>query len=211
MAGLGEVVMKIVRVLCVLVVLGTSAIAAHAQTPIDSNSVIPDPTINFHHPDPPCTLGVCVDFAYTGANSNTGGLIFFGTVSPLPIPPEYSCAYNGDPNACFVDLEYSATNPPFPIDFLGVGFFVTTPLCNGLDDCGAQTTFSINAVGIGNPFVLTVPTDLLSCIAPACAGGTISLDPIPTTPELGTALLYLTGLVSLVGFARRRFGANFLT
>jgi hypothetical protein len=207
---MGELVMKIARVLCVLVVLASSAIAAHAQTPIDSNSVIPDPTINFHRPDPACDPGICVDFAYTGTNSATGGEIFFGTVTPLPIPPEYSCTYNGDPNACFVDLEYSDGVPPFPIDFLGVGFFVPTPLCNGVG-CGPQTTFSIDAAGIGNPFVLTVPTGQLSCLDPACPGGTISLDPIPTTPELGTALLYLTGLVSLVGFARRRFGANFLT
>jgi hypothetical protein len=203
--------MKIARLLSVLVVLGTWAIAAHAQTPIDPSSVIPDPTINFHRPDPTCDPGVCVDFAYTGANSASGGEIFFGTVTPLPIPPEYSCTYNGDPNACFVDLKYSTTDPPFPIDFLGVGFFITTPLCNGLDDCGPQTTFSIDATGIGNSFLLTVPTDLLSCTSPACPGGTISLEPIATTPEVGTALLYLTGLVSLVGFARKRFGADFLT
>jgi len=38
----------------------------------------------------------------------------------------------------------------------------------------------------------------------------ISLEPIATTPEVGTALLYLTGLVALVGFTRKRFGANFL-
>lgn len=202
--------MKIARLLCVLVVLGISAFAADAQTPIDPSSVIPDPTINFHRPDPPCVPGTCVDFAYTGPNE-ANGEIFFGTVSPIPIPPEYSCTYNGDPNSCFVDLQLSDTIPPFPIDFLGVGFIIPTPLCNGTGGCGPQTTFSIDAVGIGNSFVLTVPTDQLSCIAPACAGGTISLDPIATTPELGTALLYLTGLVSLVGFARKRFGANFLT
>jgi hypothetical protein len=200
--------MKMVRLVCFLAILGGSAVAAYAQTPIDSNSVIPDPTINLHRPDPACTPGTCVDFEYTGTNSADGGVLFFGASPSLPIPPEYSCTYNDNPLLCYVVEQNSPTFPFLPIAFLGVGFLVNTPLCNG-DGCGPQTTFSMNATGIGNPFVLSVPSDMLSCISPACPGGTIALDPIPTTPELGTALLYMTGLVFLVGFSRKRFGANF--
>jgi len=186
--------MKLARVLGFLIILGSSVIPAYAtETPIGPSSVLSDPTISIR--DPNCGSDpYCVDLTYTGA-TGTELLAFLVPAPPgfLPAnPPPYNCVTN-------ILGATVATLEETPSEFNGCLF--DGPLTNGED-------VTISADG---PVVLTIPevagNPVFTCTDTSqCPGGDIDL-----TPEPRTALLYMTGLVFLVGFARKRFGANFRT
>lgn len=196
--------MRLGRVLCFLMLFGSSAVAAYAQTPISPSSLTgADPTISVRSPDPACTD--CIDLTFTGTPPPAPSMTtFFFAVSGYPptgiiIPPDYSCAVDStstNPIACNVVTMLIGGNP----EFVGVDLIVYN-LTN-------LESFSFSATG--GPVTLMVPGDSgLTCNADTpCPDGMMMIGP---TPEPGTALLFMTGLVFLVGFARKRFGGNFLT
>jgi len=183
--------MRLGRLFCSLILFVISAIAAHAQTPINPSSLAgADPTISVRSPDPAC--GGCVDLTYTGSAA-TEMVFFFAAPSPIVIPPDYSCVVDPSStnpiNCAAVDELNSMGQPVFTgVDLTVFGLF-------------SGETFSFSATG--GTVELIVPGG-----EGFGQGGTMILGP---TPEPGTALLFVTGLVFLVGFTRKRFGGNFLT
>jgi hypothetical protein len=193
---------KLARALCFLAILASSAVAAYAQTPIDASSLTgADPTISVRSPDPACTD--CVDLTWTGtAPPAPSTTTFFFAVSGYPptgviIPPDYSCAVDPsstNPIACNTVTMLIGGKP----EFVGVDLIVYN-LTN-------SESFSFSATG--GPVTLVVPADSgLTCNAdtPCNAGGSFLIGP---SPEPGTALMFMTGLVLLVGFSWRRFRGN---
>jgi len=174
--------MRLGRVFCSLVLLGISAVAAYAQTPINPSSLGNDPTIVFK-PDPPgCTPPTCYNLEYTAAPD----IVFFNVDPPLPVPPDYTCIATGG-LVCNVDISGS------PEEFLTVGLY-------GLED----QTFTLSIMG--GPVTLVIPPTGITCLDDDCTPGeSIALDP---TPEPGTAFLYMTGLVLLGCGVRKRWKAN---
>lgn len=192
--------MKLARVFCFLIILASSAIAAYAQTPIDPSSVINDPHVVLNSPDPACPLGdYCVDLTYS--TTHTGPvfvpvLTFLVPDPPgeLPVPPAYSCSSNVF-LLCLTD--YSGFQGFKPTEFNGFTLLFGI-LYNG-------QTFILESTG---PIQLELPSGFACNPASLCPDGVVTF-----SPEPGTALLFMTGLLllSLVGFARKRFAANFRT
>jgi hypothetical protein len=193
---------KLARALCFLVILGSSAVAAYAQTPIDASGLAgADPTISVRSPDPACTD--CVDLTWNGTAPPTGSETdFFFYVPGYPptgiiIPPDYSCEVDPsstNPIACNALTKFISGNP----EFVGVELIVYS-LTDG-------ESFSFGATG--GRVTLVVPADSgLTCNAdtPCNPDGSFMIGP---TPEPGTALLFMTGLIPLVGFCWRRFRSN---
>ena len=184
--------------------------AAYAQTPIDPSSVIGDPRIILHTPDPACNPPSCVSLEYTGPSSTLGTFFFPVSSWPTgaPIPPEYSCEVidtqvppPSSPPSCVVDD--LPGYPLTPTEFFGVTLSVPD-ITNG-------QTFSISVTGGSVGLLLPSGPNAsgpLECTPGCTPTGRIFLE---STPEPGAALLYVTGLVLLVGFARKCFGATFLT
>ena len=189
-----------------LIVFGGSAVATHAQTPVD-------PTIALHYPDPPaCPTGAyCVNLSF---DNTTGSPAFinelFATVpsSGLPdtvlspgFPPAvtYSCQGSGG-----LFLFYPVTDPGFPTfpysqtsaSFLGCDFLGLVP--------SGVSTYTISSSGG------YVTLDLGSGFCPdgetSCPAGT----EVTLAPEPNTFLLFMSGLVlfCMGGFARKRFGVS---
>lgn len=186
---------ELARVVCFLIILGGSVIPAYAaETAIDPSSVLADPTISFRDPD--CGGDpFCVDLTYTGMTGNPINLGFF-----VPTPPGFLPA-NPPPYDCVTNI-VGATMQTFETASEFLGCIFSGPLTNGED-----VTISADA-----PVVLTIPEGIggpvFTCTDTSqCPGG----DTIDLTPEPRTALLYMTGLVFLVGFVRKRFGAYSLT
>src|ERR1700691_2499717 len=184
--------MKIARLLCVLVGLGISAIAAHAQT---------DALIRID--DPLCTVGPnCVVLEYTGPTvtlPNPADLFF---VLPVTNPPGSA----PDPT------------PPSNINCGGDVFSTAFPITNsgateffGCIFTGGTLTndmlYSFSDVGANSNIPFTVSNTIWKC-APgtSCTQADISIN---FAPEPSTSVLFMTGLLlfALSGFARKRFGA----
>jgi len=166
--------MRLGRLFCCLVLIGISAVAAYAQTPINPSSLGGDPTIVFKKDPPGCTPPTCYNLDYTAA----GTIVFFNVIPNQPVPPEYNCIATGG-LVCSVDVTVGP-----PEELIAVAIFGT-----------ADQTFSLTITG--GPINLVIPTSGITCLDDECAAGEpIPLDP---TPEPGTALLYMTGLV-LLGF-----------
>jgi hypothetical protein len=201
---------KIGLVVGFLIVLGSSAVAAHAQTAVDPSSVA-DPRIGVLDPfcpaDSYCATiesGSAETVAYcdplilvldpSGCPVPSGDSSPFILAVPTPpgsysVPPLYTCYSD-------VFLESLPTGTLFPLTFTG---------CNFADGMiPANTPITISATG--GPVVLDLPPGF-TC-SEGCSG-----DQIDLTPELGTGFLFLTGLLllSLGAFARKRFGANSLS
>jgi hypothetical protein len=187
--------MKIARSLCVLVGLGISAIAAHAQT---------DALIRID--DPLCTVGPnCVILEYTGPtvslpNAGPPADLFFvlpvtnppGSV-PDPMPPSnINCG--GDVFSTAIPITNAGAT-----EFFGCIFTGGTLTNDGL--------YSFSDVGATSNIPFTVSNNLWKC-APgdSCTQADISIN---FTPEPSTYVLFMTGLLlfALSGFARKRFGA----
>ena len=195
--------MRLGRVFFFVILFGSSAFAAYAQTPVD-------PKVLFSTPDPSCTPPYCVDLEYVGSSGGTGTFFFEVASYPtgIPEPPAYSCGVidtQVPPPATLPSCKVNQLpEPPLtPTDFFGITLTVPD-ITNG-------QTFSITVDG--GPVNLILPTGVnasgpLDCTSGCGEGGGISLDP---TPEPGTALLFVSGLIGVVGFARKRFGTNFHT
>lgn len=207
--------MKLARVFCFLVILGSSAVAVHAQTPIDPSSII-DPGPRTATPDPCSDSSYCDNFTYNASltNSSTskcdilGCTFFFAVPSPILIVPgtKYGCEVSGSaqlagapawdllgylPISCTVKITDPHGNDYFD------GVYLIVP--------GAfpGETFSVSE--FGSPLAYDFPS---SWTGPGGCNPCedIKIDP---TPEPRTAVLYMTGLIFLVSIARKRLGIKF--
>lgn len=179
--------MRLAWALGVLATLGGFVIPAHASvTGIDPSSIINDPTIELD--DPSCPSGAfCVDLTYTGPSTFffLPPLIFSVRNPPgeFPVPPVYTCESN-----------IFAVNLALPL-------FSKSEFTGCLFDLGELThNEPLTISSLGGPVELTLPNNF-SC--PSCSDGTINL-----SPEPGTAILYVSGLLCLVGIIRKRFRAD---
>lgn len=206
---------QVMRAVCLLLALGISAIAAHAQTSIDPSSV-PDANVHMSTPDA-CSPPYEICFEYTGPTlPGNAVLTVFFPASPFPTgfnpaTTSYQCSATGTsaeaaaaqglsgvgsslPISCLI----VATDPPGEGDLWGMFLFIP----------GAFTgeTFAASVTG---GLVSFASTGGLSCISGCAADGSWTVDP---TPEPGTFVLYMTGLLLflIAGFAKKRFGANSL-
>jgi hypothetical protein len=183
------------RVGLLLVIFGATAIAARAQTSIDPRTFT-DPRVILN--DPSCPSGAfCIDLSYTG-NPKEFTLLPFGPLqflvpgSGYPNPFEYSCSediplFRGSPAFTF---------PGLPVDRRGK--------FHGCDFFGyiAPGTFTIAV--LGGPVVLELPPGF-SCTDANCSDGEIPLTKNYVTPEPDTLFLYLTGLILVLAFTRKRW------
>lgn len=188
--------MKLARVFCFLIILGSSAIAAHAQT----DAII-------HIDDPLCTPGpTCVNLLYIGPTvtiPNVGpppDLVF---LLPVTNPPGFvpDPAYPDNIN-CGSDVFSTST----PVTDAGATEFFACSFSGGT--LTNDMTYSISDVGATSQIPLSVDNTMWQC-APdtSCTQPDIS---IGFAPEPGTSLLFMTGILmfSLGGFARKRFGGT---
>jgi hypothetical protein len=195
--------MKLVRAFCCLAALvGFCALVARAD---DTAS---DPVITMHEPDPAaCPTGAyCINLTYEGPTTLFGDILFATVPASglpatiVPPPPTYSCDTNA-PLAVFIAQYSDVSAPPPPItgDFVGCLYL-------GLLTTGETFTLSAD----GGPIVLSNPNteDWVCQDAAQCSDGDLDL-----TPEPGTGVLFASGLLllSLAGFARKRFGATVVT
>jgi hypothetical protein len=181
--------MKLTRVFFFLVILGSSAVAADAQTSIAPT----DPRIVFNTPDPACPAGMyCVNLTYTGPQENA---LIFGVPGPpgsfLEAAPlyTYSCVSNAFAG-CQPDENQAGTE------------FFAYSLFDGSVTSGE--TFSLTSTG---PIQLTLPTGFTCNPGSACSmvNGVLVAD---LTPEPGTAILFMSGLIFVVGLTSKRLVAN---
>lgn len=190
---------KLMQIIFSLIIFGASAMAVHA-----SDALI-------HFDDPLCTPGPgCVVLDYTGTTMSftTSSPFDFSVADPPsfyndPAPPNnYNCASN------FFTSSAAITASPFPpaVQFLGCAFAGGT-LTNGdkydLMISGANIPLDFS---LGGVFKCDA-SDLSSCPNNT---GTFVVGP---TPEPGTFLLFMSGLVLFLlgAFTRKRFGTSFRT
>jgi hypothetical protein len=192
--------MKSLRWFGLLLILVISAVATKAQT------AAPDPGI-FLNTDPPCPSGVyCATLTYNGPTITINN--FFSSVPPptpftlsvadppgyydaLPPYPVYTCGSN-----IFMQSAPTGTLYPPPPTFTGCNFW----------DGTITNDEKLSLYVEGGQVSIAIPSDF-SCTG-SCSDGVAYLGP---TPEPGTALLYLTGILCLVGFGRSRLKAQFRT
>jgi hypothetical protein len=183
--------MKLARLFCfVLVILGTSAIATHAQTPLD-------PGYTIH--GSPCIDAFCVQLVYTGPTtcftylldcgstpSSGDGPFLFGLATPVT-GVTLAEILNGTFNCSAVDLPGIASD-----DFSGSYNNYTFLGCN---------YFGLLTNGLSFTWNSTV-------VSPLAAN-----EELEVVPEPSSSVLFMSGLVLLFlgGFARKRLGANFPT
>jgi hypothetical protein len=198
--------MRLGRVFCFLILFGLSAIAAYAQTPVAPSTVIPDPKVLFSTPDPPCPTGeYCVDLIYNGTTPLTVDFMELEVATPpgeLPNPLSYSCGGNVFAACSIVDN--SPTPPPTPTELFG--FFFYTPEGDTAPIFSPGETFSVTSTA---PITLLLPdVPFVTCDPPSSCPLVNGAPQIDLSPEPGTALLFMSGLISVIGFARKRFGAR---
>jgi hypothetical protein len=187
MAWHGDSIVKLSWVLGLFIILGGSATQVYADaTPMDASSAIGDPRIIVQ--DPSCPVGAyCVDLTYTGPSMFFlfDPLVFSVPNPPgeYPVPPIYTC----ESNVFLVNLA-------LPI-------FSHSEFTGCLFDLGYLTQNEpLTISSLGGSVELTLPPNF-SC--PSCSDDIIDL-----SPEPGTAILYLTGLIFLIAFCRKYFGVN---
>jgi hypothetical protein len=186
--------MKLGRVLFLVALIGVCGGVARASVTAPKA----DARVIFNTPDPTCAPGYyCVDLTYTGPTESYPDLIFSVSNPPgeLSDPSSYVCTTN-----VFATCSNITNAPP-------------TELYGFLLDGGDPTithgqTFSLSSSG---PIDLTIPTgsdgmQIFSCGPGSdCKNGVAEL-----SPEPGTAILFMSGLISLLGFGRKRLAAAFL-
>jgi PEP-CTERM motif len=185
--------MRLVRLLCVVVLVGFCAVVARADatTPVD-------PIAHFESPDPACVAPYCTEVTYLGSTTSSTVVLFFSSVPPYPTgvpanPPAFSCDFidDGSPMPCSAE---EVGNTFF-------GFDLTL-----LPGATYGQTFSLTVDG--GPITLTLPSDTCEGGSTDCTpGGNVTVDPVP---EPSTALLFMSGLalLFLAGVAKRYFGAR---
>jgi hypothetical protein len=214
--------MKWARLCCFLIILGSSAIAAHAQTPVDPSSAN-DAGPRVVTPDG-CSPPYCFNFTYEGgANSLTsqcgsitvpvfgsvGGCVFFLELqTPILVTPgaNYGCQASGS--------AYSAGAPPgvSEIPIFCTPVFNDPKGNNYFDGAlyfvpGAFVGETFGGSVVGGSLGTFDAISTWSCQGGCGPGGT--WDPL-LAPEPGTSLLFMSGLLlfSLGPFARKRFGTT---
>jgi len=175
-------IVNLARVFCCLIILGSSAIAAYAQTPIDPFAGDAHVILN----DPSCPQVFCIQLTFTGSKAIHN--FFFSAVPGGLYPPPDTCASN-------VFEECHAKRDDHK--FIGFQF-----------EDGKVTPGELLDISSNVPILLMLPAGL-SCNPPSsCQNGII---PLGVTPEPSSSILFMTGLLlfSLGGFVRKRLGANF--
>jgi hypothetical protein len=211
--------MKIARVLCFLVALGISAIATYAQTPLPAltSAGAGDPKLVF--PDACPTGAICSTITTTTAVDIPDctkkdtlseclaiGLVF-PLASPISVGPRLSSLWycTQDMPDTFDEAAALGTTyilgfeisshfaPQFPGE---TGTFTGCEYWSG--DLSAHTTYGVADVGGTAPFLIPEGHGIEDAGDPAF------------TPEPGTSLLYVSGLllISLGDIARKRFGTT---
>ena len=196
--------MKIARLFCFLIILGSSAVAAYAQTPVD-------PTVIVNKIDP------------GGCGGSGEPICYPGTPVPLVLVynPSVTLDFQYDPTPSSSKLE------TFELEFTGVPN-LTTLYCQ--TDIWQICSFTTSS-DPGHPgdfdvtfnFFDVIPStpgpcanDGVHAIAPTCPGFlssgdgfSVGFSPIVgATPEPGTMLLFGTGLIIFGGVLRRRAGSR---
>jgi hypothetical protein len=181
--------MRLSRFLCLLALLGGSAVAAFAD-PMDPGAIA-DPSVILD--DPSCPAGAfCVDLMYSGPTttftlSNPLQFLVPNPPGEYPIPPIYTCSTNFFP---YLGLPLVTLNP---LEFHGCDFYGTV---------SQGQPFTISAAG--GPVELMLPDPDWTCTTEACPNNIISL-----TPEPSSAVLLMIGLACVVGMSGRRFGFQY--
>jgi hypothetical protein len=182
--------MKLARVFCFLIILGSSAIAAYAQTPIDPSSLNGDVHVALN--DPTCSFTFCVALVVTGEHPVDS--FFFPIVPGGTYIPPFKCdvSIEGQDWKCRAVVH----------DGKFMGFLFYQPDDDALSP-GTPLDFSSNI-----PIALMLSGNTACVPASACPKG--ELAPLLFTPEPRSSVLFITGLLlfSLGGFARKRLGAN---
>ena len=184
--------MKLAWVFCFLIILGSSASVAHAQTPVD-------PDIIIH--GSPCVETYCVDLVYTGKTTCFG---YLSCPFPFGIPPSgspflfaladpitgitladiaagmFTCSAQDLPGITLDDFKRVSSND---YTFLGCYYY-------GLLTDGQGMTWNSNQN------------------TPPAASPDLEV-----VPEPSSSVLFMSGLIlfCLGGFARKRLGSNFRT
>lgn len=182
---------RVAQLICLLMVWGVVAVAAHADSTTTGSSAPPDPKVILN--DPSCPEGAyCVNLTYTGDGSATyteSDPLLFSTPQPFPNGLSYTCGSDSPNIAC-----QPIVSQQTPVTFLGVYFW-------GTGDGLTLTPQEVVTVGVeGGYLQLDLPTDF-ACTDGGCANGVIDL-----TPEPSTAILYFIGFGLLFAYTKRRFG-----
>jgi len=185
--------MKLARVFCFLVILGSSAVAAFAQTAVDPivyTKVGGDPTCGGAG-NPMCfaggtlsvdylTTSFPLEFVYDG-----GGDLYSMTLEFTDVPSGtmFECETN-----IWTDCSYSASGTTWD-------FFMN----DDVPPAGLPAPCNVNdGVGGECPGFLANNTEATSTLTPL----------ITETPEPGSIILFGTGLISFLVAAKRRFHAR---
>jgi hypothetical protein len=193
--------MKLARVLCFLIILGSSAIAAYAQTPIAPSSLNGDAHVHLN--DPICSDPICVALVVTGTSTHHVDSLFFPAVEGGTYTPPLLCDTNIEGWEC--DVKFNGDHDSDDT-FLGFSF-------HPREDDGESLTGGLALDFSSNIPILLGQSNNTACVpASACSNGVLAPLFI-LTPEPSSSLLFTTGLLlfSLVGFVRKRLGANFPT
>jgi hypothetical protein len=187
--------MKLARVFCFLVIFGSSAVAAYAQTPIDPSSLNGDAHVHLN--DPFCSDPICVELVVTGTVGQHINSLFFPAVGGATYIPPLLCDTNipgWECEAKFGGPDHDSDDP-----FLGYSF--------ERDDGhslmpGLLLDFSSNI-----PIALGQSGNTACVPVSACSNNV--LGPL-LAPEPRSSVLFMTGLLlfSLGGFARKRLRAD---
>jgi len=192
--------MKLARVFCFLIILGSSATAAHAQDP---RIVVPDACPANAYCANLTTGGTAITIPECGASILGGDVklalglctdLFLGVATgPISVPPFWTCYSDYSAGVGFQQFAPNGTFPP--LKFTGCAF------ADG--SLPANTTISIAVEGLGG----APPPAVTFVIPPGFdnAGSDITL-----SPEPGTSLLFMSGLllISLAVIVRKRFGTT---
>jgi hypothetical protein len=205
--------MKLTRLFFLLMILGSLAIAAHAQTPLPppSSGGAGDPRIVF--PDACPTNASCatlttgdmpVDVPDCTSSDTLSQCLAIGLVidvaSPISVGPSFNslwfCTQDAPPTfsevAALGTITTFGIGGPFAPQFPGLtGTFTGCEYWSG--DIAANTSVGIAEVGGVAPLVIPE--------------GFVGAGDLVFTPEPGTSLLFMSGLllISLGGIARKRF------
>jgi hypothetical protein len=184
--------MKLARVFCFLIILGSSAIVAHAQT-------IVDPTLIIH--GSPCVETYCVSLVYTGTTTCFGY---------LPCPPPFGIPPSGAP------FLFALADPVTGVtlaEILAGTFNCEAEDLPGiaLDDFKRISSNNYTFLGC-NYYGLLTGGQAFTWNSTESSPLAVSPD-LEVVPEPSSSVLFMSGLIlfCLGGFARKRLGNNFPT